>query len=759
MSVIARVGILPLLALSALTGAWLSAHVQSSWLTLWAMICLLALAGRQWLFLCCLLTLAWCSGSSMIAQDSRLADGLAGQDVTLSGRIEALSVQAQSTRLSVRVEQCQPGENDLRPCHRLGRVRLNWHQAPPLNVGERWQLVARLKPPHGYANPHAFDYAAWLTHEGYGATGYVRLAEQSRLLSSPEGWRVAARAYLARHVDNENTRRWLSALTLGEGEALSRDEWDLLADTGTTHLMVISGLHVGLVAFAALFLSRLMARLAFPRRWRAMDWPWLVAGIAALLYAGLAGFGPAAVRAAIMVSVALWVASGRHAPGVWQGWWLALLLIMVLTPNAIHRSGLWLSFGAVAVLILAWRWRPPPSKSVALLRTQWLLTLATGAAVLLIFGRLVPLSFVINLVAVPWVTFVLVPLGLLGWVLAGWPLLAEACWQLFGWALEGMLYGLDLLAGHMPAWQLPAWQVLPFACVLGLWAVLALLPGLSFRWRCLAALSLVPVLFWAAPPKVEPGVFDVTVHDVGQGELVVVETTHYRLMFDTGPKLRSGFTPLSTLWAARQHFDTVVVSHADNDHSGGVAALQSLHDVGQWRAPTQTTIAASDVKPCRAGEAWRVDGVTFRFLWPLSPRMLPEGENDRSCVLLIENSHARVLITGDAGIDIEKRLFEFLDEPVDLLVAGHHGSNTSSSRAFVIRAKPRHVIFSAGYLSAYHHPHDEVVRRFSRQGSCLWNTAIDGAVRFHFNAGVISVDAMRSQAGVEGGCVGVESAF
>ena len=159
---------------------------------------------------------------------------------------------------------------------------------------------------------------------------------------------------------NRVSVRWLAALTLGAGERLTQDDWDLLNATGTTHLMVISGLHVGLVTSVALWLLRFLARVVTPGRWRLAAWPWWLAGAAALGYAGLAGFEPPALRATVMALLGLWVASGRHAPGPWQAWWLALLVVVTGDPLTVWQPGLWLSFLAVGVLIAAWQGRPVP---------------------------------------------------------------------------------------------------------------------------------------------------------------------------------------------------------------------------------------------------------------------------------------------------------------------------------------------------------------------------------------------------------------
>nr|WP_297459204.1 DNA internalization-related competence protein ComEC/Rec2 [uncultured Halomonas sp.] len=696
-----------------------------------ALALLICLARARCVAVLLLLALSLSAVQVLMARGAILPSGLSGADLAVSGKITELSDEGRFQRLRLAVETCQPLESWRLDCDRLGLVRVNWYRAPPLAVGERWSLTLRLRTPQGFANPDTFDYGAWLWREGIDATGYVRESPSPRRLApSPGTLRQRALAYLDDHVTDDLTRRWLAALTLGAGQRLTDDDWDLLNATGTTHLMVISGLHVGLAAAFVLWLSRGLARLVTPRQWRMVTWPWWCAGLAAAGYAWLSGLEPPAMRAMIMTLIAMWVASGRHAPGPWQGWWLALTIVVLVDPLALWQPGLWLSFVAVALLILIWQGRKRPRGVrgwlIALLRTQCLLAPLMAGAVLLAFDRLAPVSPLVNLLAVPVVGSVMVPLGLAGWLLAWAPPLATVCWSLFGALAHGVHAGLSAAANGLPVWQPPPWQLLPLVLILGLLSALWALPGLarSLRWGGSVALIVLSVTL--TPPTLPQGQLRVRVHDVGQGQLIELRTAHHRLLYDSGPRFGSGFMPLATLWPEGQYFDAVIVSHSDNDHAGGIAALRDKHTVARWWTPAVDELGI-DGTPCRAGRRWQWDGVEFRFLWPIGdPAAL--ASNDRSCVLLVEAGDQRLLISGDAGADIEAQLVESLPGDVTLLVAGHHGSHTSSSAAWVAATSPEHVLFSAGRDNAHGHPHDEVVRRFRQAGSCLWNTALDGAL-------------------------------
>ena len=755
-------------ALAALLGGalagWLGAERDATLTLALLMVAAVIVATMRprwwiWLALVALMVL-----TLQLEWGKRLPDGLSGQDLTLEARV--LHVQREdggSQRLRLAVEACRSPES-LLPCDRLKQVRVSAYSAFPSSatqssavyaVGERWQLTVRLRPPRGFANPNSFDYAQWLWREGIHATGYVRNdPAPERLSEAPFQLRQQAVDYLESTAPEARTQRWLAALTLGDSDQLTQQDWALLNATGTTHLVVISGLHVGLVASFALLLARLAARLMSPGDWRLRVWPWWVAGAAAVGYALLAGLAPPAMRAMIMTLLGLWVLSGRHAPGPWQAWWLALAVIVVADPLSLWRPGLWLSFVAVGWLIVIWQGRPRPRGIKgwcwALLRSQLLLAPLMAAAVLLAFGRVAPAAPLVNLLAVPWVSSIMVPSALLGWLLAPLPGIGLAAWWVFAQALALFHYLLEASLALAPLWQPPHEHVYPLALA---WLLLALgwgLPATPSGVRILVTLLALSAPWWPSE-RVEERRLVVTVHDVGQGQLVELRSAGYRMLYDTGPRFRSGFMPLQTLWPPGQAFDLVVVSHADTDHAGGVEALRDEHQVAGWRAPLDEPLIVAST-PCEQGQQWQQEGIIYRFLWPPAGHQ-QLSSNDRSCVLEVQVGEHRLLITGDVGRQVERHLLPLLAGDATVLVAGHHGSHTSSGVQFVREAMPRHAIFSAGRDNAFQHPADEVVRRFRRQHSCLWSTAHDGAVRIRLEPGVpVQIDTQRRVPGGQKRC-------
>ncbi|WP_064122860.1 DNA internalization-related competence protein ComEC/Rec2 [Halotalea alkalilenta] len=760
--------------LSILAGAALGIGIEDGrWTSLaWSgllasLLCALVCLPVRLSMMLALFTLALAHGLSAV--DRRLPEGLAQQTLSLEGRIVELEWREDgSARLVLVLDSCAPIDSSLPGCARLSRVRLSWFAPPELAVGERWRVSARLRPAHGLANPDAFDYGAWLMRQSIGATGGVRAAPGAVRLAAP---RASARAWLERrvstHIEAPAALRWARGLVLGDASAFGPSDWSLLNDTGTTHLVVVSGMHVGMVSLWALGAARLAARLFTPGSWRQARWPWLLALGVSFCYVALSGFGPPATRAWVMAVAVAWAASGQHAFASFTGWWLALGLLVLFDPLVILRPGLWLSFIAVAALLIGWRWRRRRSGPLALLHTQLTLGVLLDGAALFSFGRLAPLSLPLNLVAIPWVTMVLMPLGLLGTLCALLPSVepARTIWLLFALAVAAFEGVLALAAGAAPGWEPPAARVLPIAALMVSIGTLWLLPGFSLRWRLVVSIALLPlVLAPLRSPQLPEGAFRLTLYDVGQGQLAEIETRSHRLLYDAGPRTFGGFVALERLWPPGRRFDLAVISHADLDHAGGVAALLDRHRVARWRAPLleslrlpPTLAATLAFSACRAGEAWRWDGVTFRFLWPPVEEPLSSEENQRSCVLSIEGEGGRVLLLGDIDQRIEHRLLPVLSAPLVAMVSAHHGSASSSARALLVRARPQHVLHSAGYFNAFRHPADAAVRRIDEWAGCQWNTAIDGALRLTVGAGGGRVEAERNPRGVGPECVGVSS--
>ena len=558
-------GLLTLRFLPALPPGWLLAIAACAGLAL--------LLSRLYPLGFFLLGLAWACSSAQSALDDRLAAQLDGRTLWLEGRVVGLP------EVSEGVVRFLLEEAHSRRAELPQRLRVAWYGGPTVQGGERWRLAVNLKRPHGLVNPQRFDYEAWLLAQRIGATGTIKSGERLSSATGLGSWRDSLRQQLLA-VPAFERQGAIAALVLGDGSGLSTTDWRLLQHTGTVHLMVISGQHIALLAGFLYGLVALLAKLgAWPRRL-----PWLPCACAlalsgALLYGFLAGFEVPVRRACVMVAlVLLWRMRFRHL-GAWWPLLLALIVVLLLEPLASLQPGFWLSFSAVAILVLVfagrlglWGWWR------GLTRAQW--TMAIGLLpMMLILGLPVSSSGPLaNLIAVPWVGMLVVPLALLGALLLPVPWLGEGVLWLAGGALHLLFELLGAIAAWLPAWlpsNLPLWAWLLAAAG----ALLLLLPaGVPLRWPGIALL--LPALFLPAP-QLDDGRADIWVLDVGQGLAVLVRTREHALLYDAGPRFGDFDTGerivLPSLRALNvRRLDLLLLSHADNDHAGGAAAILSL---------------------------------------------------------------------------------------------------------------------------------------------------------------------------------------
>ncbi len=717
----------------------------------WAVLPILALmmvalwgsAAARWLPPA-LLGVLWAWGNAAWQLDQRLDPALEGRDLVVTGVVNGLpESQGRRSRFRFRVQSVE-GISEDRTFN--GTVRLSWYRDPPKLVsGERWRLKVRLKAAHGFANPGGFDYEGWLFREGINATGYVKPGPESHRLDagdlSLDRWRQYLRDRLAASLSGSDALGLVQALTLGDRDGLAREQWEVLTRTGTNHLIAISGLHVGIVAGLAFFLVRsLWRRSVRLTQWLAADRAAALGAMGfAAAYAGLAGFAVSTQRALIMLAVVFLALLLRRSLRPQAGLSLALGAVLLFDITACLSPGFWLSFAAVAVLAygmsrragrngIGWRWG----------RAQWLVAVGLAPLLFLLFGKASLIAPPVNLIAVPLFSLLLLP-----WVLVGTLLMLLTGWELpllgAAWVLEQGYLGLQMLAGQSwAAWSLPekpAWVWgLAFVAV-----ILLLAPrGLPARWTGLILLLPLGLIQPQGPPG---GGFRFTLLDVGQGLAAVVQTEKHVLVYDAGPGFPSGFNTGSAVIApflrsrGLSQVDTLVVSHADIDHAGGVTGLLEEISVGRILAGEPDEAPMVNTRQCLAGMAWHWDGVDFRILHPRRP-LAVEG-NNRSCVLRVSNAAGSVLMTGDAEIEVERDLTARQGTllPSDVLVAGHHGSATSSSSAFLAEVRPRWVLFSAGYRNRYDFPRPVVVERVVRSGAGMADTISAGALEMELLPG------------------------
>ncbi|MBS0469301.1 MAG: DNA internalization-related competence protein ComEC/Rec2 [Proteobacteria bacterium] len=701
---------------------------------------------------------------------------LEGQDLQLTGVIAAMP-QSRETGLRLRLA-VESARRDGVPVRLPPLIDLSWYasglgdegqtQAPPtVHAGERWRLTVRLKAPHGGRNPHGFDYELWLWEQGVQATGYVRTSPRLDARHGPperlaatwqypveqlrEKVRDAILRQLAPGADSAAQRAMgvVAALVTGDQRAIERADWDVFRATGVAHLMAISGLHITLFAWlAAAVIGQAWRRsphlcLALPAPTAALVGGVLLAGA----YALFSGWGVPAQRTVCMLAtVALLRLSGRRWP--WpQVWLLACAVVLLADPWALLQAGFWLSFVAVAVLFAsdtgAAGARPASvfGRFLALLREQWVVTVALTPLTLLLFGQVSLVGLLANLLAIPWTTLVVTPLALLG-------VLGAPLWQAAAWCVEWLTLLLQWLAGW--PWAQIALPLAP------LWAGMAAVAGgvllalrLPWGWRALGLPLLLPALWWQAP-RPPPGQFELLAADVGQGQAVLVRTAGHALLYDAGPRYHQDsdagervLVPL--LRALGERLDLLLLSHRDSDHTGGAAAVLAAQPQARLLASIEADHALQALRPiehCVAGQAWQWDGVRFEVLHPppagpaASAGARPPKTNALSCVLRITAAAgASALLVGDIERAQEQALLA-AGAPLaaNLLLVPHHGSKTSSSEAFIDAVRPQLALVQAGYRNRFGHPAPEVAARYEERGIALVQSPHCGAARWASDA-------------------------
>ena len=632
------------------------------------------------------------------------------------------------------------------------KVQLRWYDTKAdVRIGQRWRFTARLRRPHGFQNPGGFDFERWLFRNGIRATGYVRRAHLVKT-SNHAPWWGRFRETVSEHLVRTRLTHsgLLRALAVGERTGVDKEQWAVLQRTGTTHLLAISGLHIGIVSGFCFCIGLLFARLfGVLVQWIPAFRIAVIPAISgAVVYALLAGFTVPTQRAVIMVVVFMFgLAVNRTAP-LLRSLALALFAVLILDPLSTLDTGFWLSFGALISIILAMTASTRvSSKILRIVIIQLLLTVIMAPMVLYFFGQVSICSPVANMIAIPLVGFVAVPLILSGSLALslGWEWVANLGYRLADQVL-GVVWNLLSVLSESP------WAVWPYVpghliTIFGMGTLLMIwLPKRYFRYPLLgvSATGLLLAVQLSGPSQVsEEGEYRVTVLDVGQGLSILVQTRSHTLLYDSGARFSRNFDAGSAVVVPHLRFrgvdliDTLVVSHGDNDHIGGLGAILDGVEVG--RRLTSVTDRVPRAEPCLVGQTWQWDGVFFSVL---SPDVVdPPRHNNSSCVIKVQGPYGSTLLTGDIEKEVEHKLVR--ESPLalrsDILVIPHQGSRTSSTEEFIEAVDPRTAVVSAGYLNQYGHPAEDVIARYSRRGIEPFNTATGGA---------ISIDVTRDGTGI-----------
>jgi competence protein ComEC len=695
--------------------------------------------------------LFWTAFSLQSQMNDRYTDFERGELLRLEGRIIGLpDVMDGYTRF--RLKPLPSGyegppslfKGSAAPQELPRRILVNWYRDPPeLQPGQVWRLQVQLKPPWGLVNFQGNDRERWLFAEGIGAQATVR---QGELLGTARwhGWLDRMRARLSAAIAQTTTSPegvgpegvgMVRALAVADRSGLTKQQTQILSVTGTAHLLAISGLHVGLAYILAYGLARFLL-MPFGR-WLpnsqigSLLFGWSVAGF----YAGLAGFSTATVRALVMLSVILVLVLLRRRIKPMHSLLLALAIVLLTEPLAPLQAGTWMSFVAVGALMLWFvprhtRWRSWLFKSfqaqlavmlVSLPFTAWWFQLSSSA------------GFVANLVAIPWVSFVVVPLVLLAIVV--WPISEFAFYglvRLAAQAADALMWLLGPLSASVQEFstvlQPSFWNLLPAIVA----AVLLLLPR-GLRLQAPALLLMLPLLLPASPAAAQRFVMEVL--DAGQGTALLLQTGSQLLLYDSGPGSNledaSGYDLVSSVIhpavLANGHAapDRIVISHGDLDHAGGLASLREKYP----RVPVFANLRnpLPGVLPCHDTLGWQWSQSRVQALHPSA--FLPYLGNDSSCVVEVDAGRFKTLLAGDISSNVEKRLVARGLGVNRILLVPHHGSRSSSSGELLHATLPELAIATAGIGNRFDFPRQEVRQRYSDAGIRFISTDQCGAIR------------------------------
>lgn len=723
-----------------------------------------------------ILAAAWQLESAL---QTRVPMSYHGKDISLTVRILSVVDDRPKRQVFVTETVNQPAGLNTK------RWRIAWYGVPKDSTGQPisptvndvWTFMVRVRTAKGGGNPGGFDATTWNLRSHINGTGYVRdkpaavRIEQGRVTSLN-----ALRHDLAERLislsPNAAHSSVVVALTLGLRSQLNEETQALLVNTGTAHLLAISGLHIGLVSAASFFMfAHLWAW--FPKslglRVSKTSFACIFAVIAALGYAALAGLSAPTLRAAGMCAVAAYLVWQRGSYCRWTALLVVLNAVVLTDVFRLLSPGVWLSFGTVALIMLL----PSAKKENGKFSWWSALRLHTYLGVCLLpvtgwfFAQGAMVAPLANALAVPWVSLVVVPLSLVAVLISRLlPNLAALTLDAANVTIEWLLYWLVFCA-ELPGASIPVTVPSALALIAATAGVYSCCSAAAYGLRRYALVLCLPVLCWSFGVRSVDGV-EVHVLDVGQGHASLILTARHTVLVDTGGKLGNG----ESYWHSaiepalqqlgRHRLTHVVISHSDADHAAGLnEVIESFPNAKLWLGgvtathsqPDSRNLPAGQVMRCEAGQEWVLDGVHFSFLHPaahdVDPATVGTGidDNDASCVLLVQTGRSTVLFPGDIEHHGEAQLLQrslisttgnaansLLQDRLTVLVAPHHGSRTSSTEPFVQALHPRYVVFPAAHRNRSGFPHEEVLMRYKEVGSVPFVTGLDGALRFSMDS-------------------------
>ncbi len=681
--------------------------------------------------------------------NSRISTELEGKDIFVEGVVVNIpEAEADNWHFYLDISKARGLENNIVSDKQIdlkGKIKLGWYRTDQLiEAGQTLHLRVRLKRPNGFMNQGGFDYEKWLFTQRVKATGYVRKSNKNIVVSqapwySIDHFREKLQKKIILAIGDKPSTAIISALAIASRGDISDKQWSLFRQTGTSHLIAISGLHIGMVAGFSYLLVALIFWF-FPVLYQYI--PVRIAGaflaiILATAYAILAGFTLPTQRSLIMVCGVVLALLQRQYLQPYKILSIAIILILLIDPFAAMTASFWLSFVAV-ILILLYVTKQQKKPRFSFISLQLMLSLGMFPLTILFFGTVSFISPIANLIAIPWVTIVIVPLVLLAMLFILFaPYLSEYLLQLASFNIDYLMKVLSYLNEFsytsINLHSLSALQI--FSLII---TILFLFLPKKFPGKWLGLLLVIPV-FISQPQNIKKqGEFEYTLLDIGQGLASVIKTKNHVLLYDVGPRVSQHFDTgrlvVVPYLKSRgiDHINKMVISHEDMDHRGGASAVLKDTIIDEVISSNMTFLP--DIKKCLAGEYWQWDGVNFEFLSPDIDFNKNLSNNNLSCVLKVSNKYHSLLLVGDIEKWAEKYLLAHQYEKLksDVLLVPHHGSQTSSTEDFLDAVDPVLALNSRGYRNKFKHPASVVKQRYERHGIPIIDNVSEGAITLFF---------------------------
>lgn len=627
---------------------------------------------------------------------------------------------------------------------------------PKPNGGESWQLVVKLHPISGRYNPASFDYERWLFSKAIQTKAYIQNSSRNIRLSSGTGL-THIRQQLKNKLHNAfvttEISASLSALLIGFRGDLTRIQRDKLSAAGLSHLIAISGLHVGLAMIPGMWLGSLVWCLMFTKSsLNRQQIQWFSGFVVAFVYALVSGFGIPAQRSIIMMLVLVCGNIKLMNTSSMMRLGLAIGVILLIHPRAVLDLSFWLTV-VVTFLIMIGMIIKSHNRLNTVFYLQIFLAFMLCALQLYFFASYSLLSLFQNLWAIPFISLVLLPLGML------W-LCLRIIIEILGFSvisLEWFTHWLGFLTYYF-------WFVIDYLSELNdlfrwhksqsLWLNLTLFLLLFILWlnlRSRIVTALVAVMLLLTNIEQDEDEMELFFFDIGQGTAIAIVLGDNLLIYDSGYGnddivLLAGILPNWMLTRNLTQINYYIESHEDADHSGGTDWLLQNYPVEHVLSPSRKirNMTVQNLS-CRKGLEWNLGAADFIVISP--DDSMHGSDNNRSCVILIRFAGKHTLLTGDIEAATERLILQNNPQlKADIISVPHHGSKTSSSSAFLSQLQPSIAINNAGYRNRFGFPHPRVINRYIKNGAAFYDTGENGLIHLSISSqGEININLSRQQ--------------